>query len=375
MSLFLSALKSVSAHFKKNRKLYWIAAIFLAAAIALAVAGRLYFNFIAKSPLHPVTQDTTDPYWDAFGVEGKSLKENAVPQIEPPRTSLSRLTGTLIKTTAPDQVLAVVIENLPASRPQMHGLTEAGIVYEALAEGGITRFLAIYDYQDLKKVGPVRSARPYFVDWADEYGGAFIHAGGSPKALALLLKADLLNLDEDGEILYRDFQYPAPHNLYVNLNAARELLAEKNWETGLQEPRFSFVDKLKSFATKDIKQLSLDFSFPEYLVDYVYNPENNHYQRLLAGAIHKDNGAAIEPINIIIQFTDYWPVDEVGRLEMRTRGTGEAWYFSGGKMWRGQWQKIGSSTEFLDSSGKTVEFQPGQTFIEVIEGPGRVTIQ
>ena len=93
---------------------------------------------------------------------------------------------------------AIIIENLTAARPQS-GLDKAQIVYEALAEGGITRFLAIYargHTAEVPQIGPVRSARPYYIDWVEELGAMFVHIGGSPQALTEINKRDIFDLNQ-----------------------------------------------------------------------------------------------------------------------------------------------------------------------------------
>ncbi|MFH0834617.1 MAG: DUF3048 domain-containing protein [Patescibacteria group bacterium] len=311
---------------------------------------------------------------DSVGRENYSNNLINLPIIENevlPQVAISPLTGLELIQKTEIKPIAVVIENLPASRPQMRGLNEAGIVIEALAEGGITRFLAVFDTSELKKVGPVRSARPYFVDWAEEFGGALVHAGGSDDALAEIAKTKLVNFDEkeDSDVLFRDFQYLKPHNLFVNLAEARKSITKNN----LPEIWFDFSGEIPRDAAT-VKKFSLDFSLPSYFVEYNYDSTDGKYDRKLGGEIHSAGNIPIRPTNVIIQFTEYFPIDDAGRLQLRTTGEGVAWYFSEGKFWRGVWKKIGGRTQFFDNFSKPVSLNPGQTFIEVLDAKERVSL-
>ncbi len=355
--------------FLRERKKLLLALAGVLFFLILLLGGRMYFEYLAKEAT-PLKNNDDDLVFEVFRESMNPTAEEI--KILPSPKKISPLTGLPISEESEPQAVAVVIENHPASRLQMRGLNEAGIVFEALAEGGITRFLAIFDTSERKRVGPVRSARPYFIEWAEEFGGAFVHAGGSEDALAILVKSNLLDFDEDGEIVYRDFQYLKPHNLFVNLGAVRTAFVEKSGSE-FMENWFNFGEETPASA-QTVKQFSIDFSLPSYFVDYIYDTEKGNYHRLLGGSEHTSNGDTIQPTNIVVQFTEYWPIDDEGRLDLRTGGEDVAWYFSGGKMWKGVWKKIGSRTRFFDNSGQAVKLQPGQTFIEILDSTTRVKI-
>ncbi|MBX6377348.1 MAG: DUF3048 domain-containing protein, partial [Clostridia bacterium] len=118
----------------------------------------------------------------------------------------------------PPGPLAVAVDNAPAARPPA-GLRQADVIYEVLAEGGVTRFLAVFVTQGADRVGPVRSARPYLVDLAWAHGAPLAHAGGSPAALAALRRRPALDLDEIGRVggaYWREPGRRAPHNLFTD---------------------------------------------------------------------------------------------------------------------------------------------------------------
>lgn len=300
----------------------------------------------------------------------------------PPATRAmpSLLSGMPCPSRVDRQLVAAMIENTPASRPQMRGLVDAPIVYEAMAEGGITRFLAIFDCQPLTRVGPIRSARPYYVDWAAEYGAGYLHAGGSPAALTLLDTAPVYRINEDGAILFRDEAFPKPHNLFADLTKFRTLLADVRWRDTLTTPRFGAMGLAAPVSARPLSGVTLHFSNADFRVDYTWDTQKNVYVRHLGGVPHVDaDGRAITPTNLIVQFTDYGVIegDAKSRLDFRTTGEGTAWFFSRGKYWTGVWRKpIGTNlpTSFFDSDGVPVSLSVGQTWIEVIDNPANVVL-
>ena len=357
--------------FREQKKWQIALAAFLFFLILLG-GGRLFFEFVAEKsdenrPIPRAEVAKEEVNFAAALADLENLRDTGIALLPPP-AEVSPLTGLEITGKIEPKSVAVMIENHPGARPQLRGLDEAGIVFEVLVEGGITRFLAIFDTDENKKVGPVRSARPYFVEWAEEFGGAFVHAGGSKAGLAELAESELLDFDEDGELLFRDFQFLSPHNLFANLGEIREEILVND----LPKTRFDFSEKLPRGGA--VRKFSLDFSLPNYFVEYIYDSADGNYRRMLAGAEHRAAGGAIRPVNVVIQFTEYFPIDDAGRLELRTTGEGTAWFFSGGKMWRGSWQKSGGQTRFLDSFGKSVTLLPGQTFVEVLDAVERVEL-
>ncbi|MDD5040737.1 MAG: DUF3048 domain-containing protein, partial [Patescibacteria group bacterium] len=130
---------------------------------------------------------------------------------------------------------AVMIENLPSVRPQK-GLSQASVVYETLAEGGATRFMAVFDPSGIvPEIMPVRSARPYYIEWVSEYGALYAHAGGSPKALTVIKEnADINNLEalsRDAVYFWRDQTIGAPHNLVTSSEKMTFALRDKGLDT------------------------------------------------------------------------------------------------------------------------------------------------
>lgn len=319
--------------------------------------------------------DLFEPLWRFEVIETDLAMAD---DIAKPRYSI--LDNSLIVNPESD-VIGIMIENHPDSRSQMHGLGKASIVYEALAEGGITRFLAFFSYQDLDWVGPVRSARPYYVRIAEEYADAYAHAGGSDSALEIISNSDLINLEglyyeELGKYFYRDRNYFAPHNLFANLIELKSLVAEK--KSNRIEPE-SFFDFGEINVRPDLKlasTINVKFSYHQFEVDYKYDPITKKYQRFLAGQPHIDHidNQQIAASNVLIFKVPYEVIDDYGRLKYYLMGKGPLWLFRSGVLITGNWQKDSGSMRmmFFDEKGKNLPFERGQIWVGLIEDVDRL---
>jgi len=273
---------------------------------------------------------------------------------------------------------AVMIENLLSTRPQS-GLSQAGVVYETLAEGGSTRFLAVFDPGEIiSEIMPVRSARPYYLEWISEYGALYAHAGGSPQALTVIWENpdinDLEALSSDAKYFWRDRTKYAPHNLVTSSEKMNFALRDKE----LLDKKADFHSwKFKDEAVveergEDGKTIAFNFSYGRtYQVDYVYNKENNNYERYNAGLVHKDKNTdeQIKVKNVIVQIVRE-PILKggKGRLDIYVGGEGKAWIFRDGQVIEGTWQK-GSRTDrtlFYDLEGREVSLNRGNTWVHVL---------
>lgn len=291
------------------------------------------------------------------------------------KAQISNLNGDQIRQKiTKGQPVAVVIENYTPIRDQQDGLEEAALVYESLTEGGITRLLAIYDGRPVDKIGPVRSARPYFITWSSEYRAPFVHVGGSPAALANLKgNFRVLNIDEfsDSKTVWRDDDYLAPHNAYTSVDKIAKRMDKAGYYHPLNSERFPFKDP--DTDSGDISLITIDFSIKPYEVKYEYDPSDHRYTRYNGGEEHH----SIKPMNIVIQYVETEVLDSIGRLRVQTHGAGNALVFRDGKVIEGTWEKDASInsedqranqswTKFFDKNGDEIELNRGQTWIEVV---------
>ncbi len=274
--------------------------------------------------------------------------------------------------------LAVVIENHTDARPQS-GLTAASIVFEAIAEGGITRFLAVYGPQDAQKIGPVRSARTYFVNWALGLGAYLAHVGGNIDALDQIRADNVLDLDQfaNGKSYHREPRVglATEHTMFSDTETLFALGEDKY---GAQQNFTAYTFKEPVAKEKRVSggSVTIDFSAPTYKVVYTYDEKTNTYKRALAGLAHKDalNGKQIAPVVVAVVELNGNPIttriNEAG-WSFQTIGSGKSTIFQDGLAVKGTWKKTDKKEriKFQDENGKEVKFNPGQMWIEVIS-PG-----
>ena len=281
--------------------------------------------------------------------------------------------------------IGLMVENLVTVRPQS-GLGQANVVYETLAEGGITRFLAIYASGDpLTRVGPIRSARSYYVDLAEEYGGLYGHVGGSPQALGVLGSENYMtdfNQFSYSQFYYRDQAIEAPHNVFTTSELLGYALRDLKLDQAMGDyTPYQFKDVLvKSDRPTDVKPIAINFSNADYAVEWRYDIDHDQYLRWNGGQEHTDanTGDQLTARNIVVQWVDSSLLEpDTGRLDITTMGTGDALLFQDGVVVTGTWSKTtrGDRTEFLDSTGQPMVFNPGTTWIELVPKGNTVTYQ
>lgn len=201
---------------------------------------------------------------------------------EPPKTTEpSRLTGIEVPVEYNQRTATgMMIENSPDARPQS-GLKDAGVVYEAVAEGGITRFLAIFQDNLPEYAGPVRSVRPYYLDFVVPYDAGISHVGGSGPALQQIRNEGIKDLDQmiasNSSAYWRERSRYAPHNMYTSVVKLKEIEKQKGWTSKYEG--FVRGGEDKASATPNAKTINIDMSSANYRVNYKYDPATNTYLR------------------------------------------------------------------------------------------------
>jgi hypothetical protein len=267
---------------------------------------------------------------------------------------------------------AVVIDNLLDARPQT-GLNQASVVYEAPVEGDITRLVGVFAADVAPAtIGPVRSARPYLIDFAAEYGAVLAHVGGSPEALERLETADeVADLDEfdNGDFFWRDAERSAPHDAYTS----GENLAAFAAEATLPELDFtawSFKDDMAASDRPTVSMLEIGASGGDYESDWTYDSTSNSYAHAYGTEPHVDavTGEAVKARNVLVQFTSVEFIDGAGRKSVATDGTGNAMAAVDGHVYLGTWTKdsLTGRTVFYDGSGDEIQLNRGLTWVEVV---------
>jgi hypothetical protein len=302
--------------------------------------------------------------------------EIAAPEEEPQAEPKERrpLDGMPVETGGPPRAYyAVMIDNFSAARPPA-GLSAASLVIEAPVEGPITRLLAVFgDDAAAERVGPVRSARPYFLDWAMEFDALYVHVGGSPEALGLLAGDAVRGMNEFsfGAYFWRDQKRRAPHNTYTSLELMKKNDERRfpGREHAAPEPWRFKEDAPEDERAEDGAVISIPNPERSYAVRWTYDRAANGYVREQGGSPHAEEGnGAVRAKNVVIQYVKTRVLDEVGRKRIETIGEGEALAAIDGNVVSAKWKKGSKDarTRFYDAAGNELAFNAGTTWIEVV---------
>ncbi|OPA73434.1 hypothetical protein BVG16_28605 [Paenibacillus selenitireducens] len=289
-----------------------------------------------------------------------------------PSGYIAPLTGLPTDQPVTDRPIAVMINNMAKARPQS-GLTHADIVYEVLAEGGITRLVAIFQsdrFQDA--IGPIRSIRPYLIDLGESYHGVLVHAGASNDAYAILQKQRKEHLDEitnAGTYFWRDKSRKAPHNLYSNLEKLREGADKKKYKKDEPLTTYPFAKEDDVPIGTDASKITLNFLLKNYTVTYDYDTESKLYKRSINGEPHIDLNSKeqLSATNVVVLGADHRTLDDVGRLSVDLHKGGEAILFQRGKEIICTWQRTNPNDVIrLYKDGQELPLYAGKTYYNIV---------
>lgn len=300
-------------------------------------------------------------------------------------TVVNPLNGVLVPKSEEDKVLKrrplfVMVGNNVDGRPQS-GVSQADMVYEVVAEGGITRFLPVFLQNEPEKVGPIRSVRIYFLNWVKELGDAMImHDGGSSSPIPNVGALDVLDswgirsLFHGGLYGFRTSDRLAPNNEYISVKTARAKGDELGWQGVKAFDSWLFKeDSNKVYASKpSAVEINVIFwTAGDYESKWVYDSTKNVYMKFTGGVAHKDQetGVQLSAKDVIVQFAKETAVgDEKNHLLYANIGTGKALIFEDGKVIEATWAKPDreSRTKFYDTDGKEVQFNRGTVWVDVV---------
>jgi hypothetical protein len=358
-----------------SRFKYWVhlhhfATFLLCAAGVVAATGIAVAAVSYQSPQADRSHVTYVP----------SASSTPTPTPTPPPVFYSPLTGEKVPDQASTQaaVTGVMIENSLESRPQS-GLKAAGVVFEAIAEGGITRFLALYQSSKPQVIGPVRSLRLYDIDWFAPFQASIAHVGGSQQALKEVRNGTYRDIDQfvNSGYYQRVTDRYAPHNVYTSFAKLDALNAKKGYTTSVFTP-WPRQDG-SAAKTPTATDVNVHISGALYDSRYTFDPATDTYLRAQAGKPHLDREAGqIAPsVVIVIDVVETKVMQDGWREQITTTGSGKAHIFQNGTETEATWTKAdrGSQMAFTDSSGKPVAFNRGQTWITAVPANqgGKVT--
>lgn len=385
----LQNLKDYTNSLSISKKVVFVITVFffIGAGASFSFAAYLYLQPSDKVSNKITSSEAISP----LGFFGKAVKEK-VESVPDNRTVPSPLNGLLYteeeaKMWQSRRPMGVMVNNHVDARPQW-GLSQADIIYEAVAEGGISRFLAIYHSQIPSKVGPVRSARKYYVDWVKEYDAWYAHWGGASTAneanvydymrKIYVSSIDVPSIgpsepfDRDPERLKKvaiehtgfarlPLVYEVAYRMYSD--QARQLRAIESWK---------FKDDALDDKRPNASSVGFNFwDLSDFIVKWEYDPKTNTYTRFQGGKEQVD-AVTSEPLrakNVIVEFMTETPLlDEKSHLLYKTLGRGSAKIFLDGKVIEATWDRadLGRRTKYFDINSSEIVFNRGQMWIEVL---------
>jgi hypothetical protein len=312
----------------------------------------------------------------------------SIPTPEPtPVLVAAPLTGRLVPPEVALQYpIAVMVDDHSGARPQS-GFNSASVVWQAPAEGGIPRYMMVFQENIPASVGPIRSARYYFIAWAADWKAMYVHVGGSPQAQSTLAAKGA------GQLVYNADQFrwgtsyfwrvrtrEAPHNVYTDGPTLRKLARTVKAVDRPLTPAWTFGPDAPLEARPSGGRIEM--AYLANRIRYDYDRASNTYVRSVTGAspqIDAADGQVVAPKNVVVMVVRFAPLNDGSkkhRLEAQAIGRGTAWIATNGRTIKGTWRKtsLTSPTVFFDAAGKPVTLTVGQTFVEVLQASSTLKI-
>jgi Protein of unknown function (DUF3048) N-terminal domain/Protein of unknown function (DUF3048) C-terminal domain len=289
---------------------------------------------------------------------------------------------------APDDLahrlpLAIMIDDVAAARPQS-GLSSASIVYQAMIDSLANRYMLIFQEGTATDIGPVRSARPYYVSWAAEYKALFGHFGGDAETLQRVIPAMSAYIYNEDDLSHGSCPYhriatrPAPHNAYTNSSALISCAAKRDYPAVYQAlPTRTFVDDTPAGERPASQTISIPYVSEK--ISYLYDPVIDSYFRFVNGQTEIDpaNGQPVMARDIVVLFQPYAIVPSLDEMRPKVTnvGSGKAIVFEEGRAIAGTWKKPSNValTQVYDAQGKPIPLVRGELFIQSVPPGTAVT--
>lgn len=314
------------------------------------------------------TDDTIDTVEDA---NTKDIQTEPIETIDPEPAYVYPLTGIETDEEVNNRIISVMVNNHPSARPQS-GLSQADIVFEILAEGHVTRLLALFHSESPDVVGPVRSAREYYFDTANHYGALYVYHGAANFIEDKLRSGAVDNLngayyDNDGHLFKRESFRVAPHNSYLQFNAVEEVALEEGYEMEMDYESLPFLSDEQSDELIGEFVSEVTFNYGSDLIRYVYDEQLEAYLRYNGEeqTVELNSETPITLDNVFIIETAHQVIDDQGRRDIDLTSGGNAYLLQKGKLQRIQWESHDGRIVPV-REGESVGFVPGKTWVNVI---------
>ena len=349
----------------KNKK-SMILLIILAILVIIA-GGLLIYKIVNKEKTVPVIEEGTNS-------DSEESKDIVVQQ-----NKVKIFSGT-------DRPIAVMIDNHSGAWPQAN-LNKAYMVYEIIVEGGETRLMALFKGQDLDKIGPVRSSRHYFLDYALENDAIYVHHGWSPQAqsdIATLGVNNINGIQESSSSFWRVKDKSAPHNLFTSTESILKIAERKGYsKTSNKKSVLNYVANEVEMPSTAVNATSITIPHSNLqTVKYEYDAQTKTYKRYARNKLQTDyiTGEPVTTKNIIITMCDNYTLtdsENKGRQGLKNIGTFKGYYITDGKAIEIQCTKNtrDEQTVYKDLNGKEIEVNDGNTFVNICPTDAKLVIE
>lgn len=351
--------------------------ITILSSIVVLIAIYFGYNYFLSKNNTPKTENTKN--------EDTKKEENEEPIVVPPVVVVPKLK--IIDPDSKTRPISVMIDNESGAFPQA-GLQDAYIVYEIIMEGGQSRLMAIFKDKTTSMIGPVRSARHYFVDYALENDVVFTHFGYSPQAISDIKSYGVNNISgtssKDNSAFWREKPLSSYHNVFTsisNLTAKATSKAYRLESTAKTLLNYSVyeVDLSSLTGSKIANSVLIGYSKANY-ISYEYDSVNKVYKSFMRGKPHTDRVTGLQYTfkNIIVyNVKNYRLNDGSGRQGLNNIGSGEGYYISDGYAMPIKWTKTAKETQtiYTDYNGVEIKVNDGNTFINIQPTGQTLTIQ
>lgn len=317
--------------------------------------------------------------------EGKQVngegKQGESSQVEPKKIQI-------VDENSKSRPYAVMINNNHAAWPQC-GIQDAYIVYEIIAEGGITRMMAIYKDQDTAKIGSIRSARHYFLDYANENDAIFVHWGASPQAYSRLTSMDSMDgIALENIVFFRDktLNRDYEHTGFTSMENVKEYAESKGYTRDTNKDLLlnysaDEIDMAKLEGAEPATSIEIEYSY-YHTTSYEYDEENKVYKRSMSNKPNVDleTGEQYTAKNIIVYQVRNYTLndgDGKGRQELENIGSGSGYLITGGYVVPITWEKTSHNeqTVYKYTNGEEIKVNDGNTFIQICPTDSEITIE
>ncbi|WP_335869417.1 DUF3048 domain-containing protein [Bacillus sp. 2205SS5-2] len=278
------------------------------------------------------------------------------------------LTGVKTETPSSNRAITVTVNNHPKARPQS-GLSQADVIYELLAEGEITRLLAVYQSNYPTVVGPVRSARGYFIDIANSYQSIYIAHGYSPEAQEMLFGGEIDHLNGiqyDGSLFHRAESRVAPHNSYITFKNIMQGANKLGYNMEGAPASYAFFSNDEETKTGNVSSFTVNYYHnPSYTATYQY--ESGKYERSVKGekTFDLESNSEVKLSNVLVVEVPHKIIDSVGRRELNLTGGGKALLFQNSQKLEVTWKY--ENGQIVPYNGEEqAKLVPGKTWISII---------